>query len=205
MRQAIAVFAKAPVAGFAKTRLARRLGADGAARLQRQLMTRALQRACSLPETSVELWVDGPAGHPFVVQSARDFNATVRPQQGNDLGARMANAFEAMLGKADRVLIIGTDCPAQSAADLAAAFAALATADVVVQPAEDGGYVLIGAREPHPTLFDAVPWGSDRVLALTRERAAAAGLKVTELPTTWDLDRPADYERALAMHLVVEP
>ena len=205
MRQAIAVFAKAPIPGFAKTRLVERLGADGAARLQRQLTTRALQRACSLPETSVELWVDGSAGHPFVLQSAHEFDVTVRLQQGNDLGARMANAFASMLGEAQRVLIIGTDCPAQSVTDLAAAFAALDAADVVVQPAEDGGYVLIGARECHPSLFDAVPWGSDRVLALTRERAAAAGLLLTELPTSWDLDRPADLERALAAGLVDEP
>lgn len=201
----IAVFAKAPVVGHAKTRLAARLGSAGAARLQQQLTTRALERACSLPETSVELWVDGPGNHPFVLQSAHDFDLTVRCQQGNDLGARMAHALEAMLREADRVLIIGTDCPAQRATDLAAAFAALDAADVVVQPAEDGGYVLIGARQPHRSLFDAMPWGTDRVLALTRERAAAAGLSLTELPPSWDIDHAADFDRALAAGLVDPP
>jgi uncharacterized protein len=201
----VGVFAKAPVAGLAKTRLAARLGSEGAARLQQQLTTRALQRACRLPETSVELWIDGPADHPFVLQSARDFDVVVRPQQGKDLGARMAHAFAAMLAEAGRVLIIGTDCPAQRTADLADAFTALDAADVVVQPAEDGGYVLIGAKRLHAPLFEAVPWGTERVLTVTRERAAAANLLLKELPLSWDLDHPADFDRALAAGLVDEP
>jgi glycosyltransferase A (GT-A) superfamily protein (DUF2064 family) len=95
-------------------------------------------------------------------------------------------------------IVIGTDCPAQTADDLRAAAAQVATHDVVLQPAEDGGYVLIALRTPQPLLFADMPWGSDRVLAATRARAAALGLTCAELRPLPDLDRPDDYERAVA-------
>lgn len=205
MRRAIGVFAKSPQPGRTKTRLAGRLGNDGAARLQQQLMTLALQRACSLPEASVVLWIDGEMDHAFVLQCAREFAVAVEPQRGKDLGIRMHNAFAVMLEQNDRALIVGTDCPAQQPSDLAAAFVALDNADAVVQPAEDGGYVLIGLSRLQPALFIDVPWGSERVLAVTRERAADAGIALAELPASWDLDRPADYDRALALGLIAEP
>jgi rSAM/selenodomain-associated transferase 1 len=197
----IAVFAKAPVPGTVKTRLIPAIGAEAAARLQQQLTTMALARASEVEDAVVTLWVDGPLDDAFIVAAARGLGVALRPQQGDDLGARMQNAFGEILGTAKAMLLIGTDCPAQTPDDLERARAALLDADAVVQPAEDGGYVLIGMRRPLP-LFEDVPWGGERVLEATRARAARLGIVLAELTTTWDLDRPADLERARRCGLI---
>lgn len=201
----IAVFARAPDAGRAKTRLIPRLGAAGAALLQEQLIEGALARARSVPGARVTLWTTGQDARGFMARTATARGATLRRQRGNDLGARMSNAFAETLDGTNVVLLIGTDSPAQQPADLADAVAALAWADAVVQPAEDGGYVLIGLRRPLPRLFEGVAWGSATVLAATRERAREQGLRLAELRTCWDLDRADDFDRALAAGLVEMP
>jgi len=199
----IAVFARAPIAGQAKTRLIPRLGAAGAARLQRQLTVRALARAHAVRRARVALWTTDDDADTRAL--AADGGATLRLQRGDDLGARMSNAFAETLDGQRPMLLIGTDCPAQTAADLDAALAALRDADAVIQPAEDGGYVLIGMKTFHPALFEQVPWGSDKVLATTRSRAASRRLRLAELPMSWDLDRGEDLARALALGLVSLP
>jgi rSAM/selenodomain-associated transferase 1 len=197
----IAVFAKAPVPGAVKTRLIPAIGAAAAARLQQQLTTMALARACTLDSAVVTLWIDGPLDDLFVRTAARRFGVALRTQQGDDLGARMQNACEDILETATAMLLIGTDCPVQTTADLERARAVLQDADAVLQPAEDGGYVLIGMKRPLP-LFEGVPWGSEHVLEATRARAAWLGIELVELPTLWDLDRPADLERAQRCGLI---
>lgn len=114
----------------------------------------------------------------------------------------MAAAFAETLDGRHPMLLIGTDCPAQTVDDLRAALVALDAADAVVQPAEDGGYVMIGMAHPHPGLFERIAWGSDSVLAATRDRALELGLRLAELPTCWDLDRDEDLDRAVALGLV---
>jgi rSAM/selenodomain-associated transferase 1 len=119
----------------------------------------------------------------------------LRSQSGADLGARMAAAFTAHAGP---LLLIGTDCPALQAAHLAAAASALLDDrdnDAVFIPVEDGGYVLVGLRRPQARLFEAIDWGSERVMAQTRQRMSELGLRWAELPTLWDVDRPADLLR----------
>lgn len=201
----IAVFARAPVPGHAKTRLIPRLGAAGAARLQQQLIESALARARSVPAARVTLWTTAAVDDAATRHLAQAFGARVRAQQGADLGERMAYAFADTLDGGPPMVLIGTDCPAQTADDLRAALAALEKADAVIQPAEDGGYVLIGMARPTPALFERVPWGSDRVLAATRARAAEGGVRLAELPPCWDLDRAEDFDRALALGLVSAP
>jgi len=199
----IAVFARAPIAGQAKTRLIPRLGAAGAARLQRQLIERALARAQSARGARVTLWTTADDADTHALAEAA--RATVRLQQGHDLGARMSNAFAETLDGTRPMLLIGTDCPALTGADLETAIAALREADAVIQPAEDGGYVLIGMKQFHPGLFEQVAWGSATVLATTRARAADGGVRLAELPVSWDLDRSEDLDRALALGLVDFP
>lgn len=199
----IAVFARAPIAGQAKTRLIPRLGAAGAARLQRQLTERALARARAVGRARLTLWTTVDDDDTRAL--AAGAGATLRLQRGEDLGARMSNAFAGTLDGQHPMLLIGTDCPAQTAADLEAALAALQRADAVIQPAEDGGYVLIGMKAFHPVLFEQVPWGSDAVLAQTRSRAADRRLHLAELPMSWDLDRGEDLDRAVALGLVDLP
>ncbi len=198
----IAVFARAPVPGQAKTRLIPVLGATGAAALQRQLTARALATACTLAQARVTLWVAGDCAHPFIVETAARHRVAVAPQTGADLGARMHQAFVAA---AAPLLLIGTDCPQLRVDDLAAAADALASHDVVLQPASDGGYVLIGLRGPQPTLFESIQWGESSVLQQTRIRIAAAGLRCALRPVLDDLDTAADLRRAIAAGLIEPP
>lgn len=191
----IAVLGKAPIPGFAKTRLIPRLGAAGAARLQERLLEQAVRTAVAAGLGPVTLWCLPDGGHPVFAALARDLGVALQPQRGPDLGARMAHAVAAHTVHGP-VLVIGTDCPALGPAHLRAAAAALAGGDAAVLiPAEDGGYVLIGLAASCPTLFDGVPWGTDRVAAVTRRRLEALGLRWSEPARLWDVDRPKDLDR----------
>jgi rSAM/selenodomain-associated transferase 1 len=196
---ALVVFASSPVAGQVKTRLIPALGADGAAALHRQLMLRTLDRAHAARGARVELWIAGQRDHRFVQTCGEQYQVPLREQRGADLGQRMAHAFADVLSRSEasgRCVLIGSDCPAQTAQDLEQAACALDTYDVVVQPAHDGGYVLIGLRSERPQLFEAIAWGSDRVLDQTLQRAARLGLTVLRLRAVPDLDTEADLQRA---------
>ena len=197
----IAVFARAPQAGAAKTRLIPALGAAGAARLQRRLTLHALAVARRAALGGVTLWTAAEREHRFFLALQRCRGIECRCQLGDDLGARMAAAFAAHAGP---LLLIGTDCPALQPAHLVAAAAALSGEqqdghDAVFIPAEDGGYVLVGLRCSQPRLFAGVDWGSERVMAQTRQGLAALGLRWLELPTLWDVDRPSDLPRLASL------
>jgi rSAM/selenodomain-associated transferase 1 len=191
----VLVFAKAPVTGQVKSRLAAVLGAAGAAELHRRLARRTLRTAVEAGIGPVTLYCAPDAHHGFFADCAAEFGVMLAPQGDGDLGARMARAFE----RDAPAVLIGCDCPAREPADLAAAAAALARADAVVTPAEDGGYVLIGLRAPAPGLFADIAWGGSDVMLRTRQRAAALGLTLQELPTTWDVDRASDLDRLAAL------
>ena len=194
---AIAVFSKAPRAGETKTRLIPALGAAGAARLQRRLCLQSLDLACRAAHGKVTLWAAPDHRQRFfrAVQAQRGI--ALRSQTGSDLGERMSNAFVAHAGP---LLLIGTDCPALTEVHLEAAATALHEGhDAVFIPAEDGGYVLVGLRRPLPRLFEGIDWGSDQVMAQTRERLIAQGLRWAEPVTLWDVDRPEDLPRLAAL------
>ena len=188
----ILVFARAPVAGAAKTRLIPALGAEGAAQLSARLLRRTLDTAVGLP---LELWCTPSTCDPVFAQCARDFGLVLRTQHGGDLGERMANAFTATLSDAPWAVLIGSDCPELTTADLRQAQAALRDGvDGVVGPAFDAGYYLIGLRRPIAALFEGVDWGTDRVLEQTRSRLRRSGCRWHELPVRRDLDRPQDLQ-----------
>ena len=195
-RVELVVMAKAPVAGEAKTRLIPLLGDMGAARLQRWLMQRAVTTAVVADVGPVSLWGAGDIRHPdFDLCRALGDVSLYAQAQGN-LGVRMLTA--ASNAKTSGVLIMGTDCPALTPAILRHAASALSAHDAVVVPAEDGGYVLIGMRYAAPELFTAIDWGTDRVMAQTRQRLVSLSWTWTEPLTLWDVDRPADYQRLLS-------
>jgi rSAM/selenodomain-associated transferase 1 len=196
----IAVFAKAPVAGAVKTRLVPTLGADGAARLHEALALHALATATQVKPSSLELWCAPDAAHPFFAGCAARFGCRLRVQRGADLGARMADAF----AHSAPLVLIGTDCPALTASHLVRAWQALAANDAALAPAEDGGYVLIALARAAPSLFLDMAWGDAGVMARTRERIAAAGMRCAELETLWDVDRPADYARLQESGIAME-
>lgn len=193
---AILVFAKAPIAGAAKTRLIPLLGAEAAAALQSRLLRHALATASSAGPALLELWCSPDTSHPALIDAAQACGATLHPQQGDDLGARMCNAFSSAMRRAARVICIGTDCPALRIEHLHDAAAALrAGNDAVFVPAEDGGYTLIGLNRDEPRLFDGIAWSTEHVMQQTRERAQACALRWHELETLWDVDRPEDWHR----------
>jgi hypothetical protein len=197
----IAVLAKAPIPGLAKTRLIGRLGADGAARLQAVLTEHAVRSALAAGLGPVTLWCTPDTRHPAFAKLAHRTGVALEAQRGADLGARMAHAVAQRAGRGP-VLLTGTDCPALTPEHLRTAAAALEGGDeVVLIPAEDGGYVLVGLIESHPALFEGVPWGSDRVIEVTRGRLRALGLRWSEPTTLWDLDRPADLDRLATLPL----
>ena len=191
----IQIFARAPVPGAVKTRLIPALGADGAAALQARLLRRTLDMAPQSDLAPVQLWCVPDCDHA----AFRDWPGVSRYiQQGADLGKRMHNALIAGLETARRVILIGTDCPGLDGGYLHQAIGHLADHDVVLGPAEDGGYVLVGWRRP-VALFTGIDWGSERVLDQTRTRLQAAGASWRELPLRWDVDRPADVARLASL------
>jgi rSAM/selenodomain-associated transferase 1 len=190
---AIAILAKAPLAGLAKTRLAAQLGAERAALLAARLIERAVETASRSGVGPVTLWAAPDAAHPLFQTVRARHGLRLERQSEGDLGARMYAAMAAAKGPA---LVIGTDCPALTANDLQRAAETLRhNADAVIFPAEDGGYGLIGLRAPQRAVFEAIDWGTNRVLGETRRRFKELGLTWQEPVTLWDLDLPTDIDR----------
>ncbi|HXM83474.1 MAG TPA: TIGR04282 family arsenosugar biosynthesis glycosyltransferase [Burkholderiales bacterium] len=198
----VIVFARAPLPGRVKTRLVPRLGEWGAARLQARLTRQAVRTALAARCGEVQLHVTPRARHPFFISLARELLVGLRPQQGRDLGERMYRALRAGLHRHRAVLLIGADCPALGPRDLRRAARFLqGGADVVLAPAEDGGYALIGARRVSRRLFDGIAWGETGVYAQTAERLRALNYRWRALRTVWDVDRPADLDRFRSLRL----
>lgn len=190
---AVAVLAKAPIAGFAKTRLIPVLGARGAAVLQERLVERAVETACAAAIGPVTLWTTPDESHPVFQSIGARLGITLARQADGDLGARMLAAITAAN---TCVLLIGSDCPALTLDHLRAAADVLRDrAPAVVIPAEDGGYALIGLRTPEPALFSDMPWSTPLVMNETRRRLRTLGLTWHEPVTLWDVDLPQDLER----------
>jgi rSAM/selenodomain-associated transferase 1 len=189
---AIAVMAKAPIPGMAKTRLIPSIGAHAAAVLQERLTERTVETALTADIGPVTLWCAPDLTHVSFQDLAARYAIVLKQQPDGDLGSRMLGAIAANSGP---TLVIGTDCPAFTAEILHTAAKAVAEADVVLVPAEDGGYVLIGARVAHPELFSDIAWGTSTVFAETRARIAALGLKAAKLDPLWDIDTDADLDR----------
>jgi len=196
---ALAILARAPVAGAVKTRLIPALGAAGAAALHERMIERTVATACAAAIGPVTLWTTPAAPHACFSALALRFPIALAPQPEGDLGLRMLAPSKAADGPA---IVVGTDCPALTPAHLHEATEALrAGSDAVVIPAEDGGYVLVGTRRPQPGLFAPMAWGTDAVMAETRQRLARDGLTWRELPALWDVDRPEDLARLRATGL----
>ena len=192
----VIVFARAPEPGKVKTRLIPALSAAGAAALHRRLVRHSLCAATRARLGPVELWCAPDTGDPFFRECERRLGVSLSAQGGGDLGARMRRAFESALVRAGRAILVGSDIPALSAQYLRDADQALVRGnEVVIGPAEDGGYVLIGLSRCDPELFRDIPWGGPEVMAETRRRIASLAWRLSELPVLWDVDRPEDLGR----------
>ena len=197
---ALVIFAKAPMPGQVKTRLCPPLTPDEAATLHGSFVLDTLERT-KLATTTLKLPFDrylacAPSStHVFFKIMEERHGVKVIDQVGEDLGARMHQAFETIFARGYRhVLIIGTDVPTIPLDQLKQALAKLEQYDLVLGPAQDGGYYLIGLKQPHPTLFCAIPWSTDQVLKLTQDKAATMGLKTALLDLWRDVDTIADLQ-----------
>jgi len=192
------VFARWPEPGTTKTRLIPALGAAGAAEFQRRMTLHTLRSAATVAkERGVHIEVRYAGGDAARMTAAFGSLPSYRPQGDGDLGARLARSVEDAASEgAARVVVMGTDCPALTPTHLRQAFDALAGSDVVVGPAVDGGYTLIGVTRPQPALFDGIAWSTEQVLPATLRTAAAEGLSVVQLERLPDVDRPEDVAHA---------
>jgi uncharacterized protein len=190
------VFVKAPRPGAVKTRLAKAIGAPAAGAAYRQLVETLLNQLQGLGGVEVCFSPDDAASE---VQHWLKEGWSSSPQGDGDLGRRLQSAFQrAFHAGARRVVIIGSDCPAVRVEDIGEACGGLQTHDVVLGPATDGGYWLIGLRQPQPNLFRGVHWSTEDVFAETIQRAHHADLRVHLLRELADVDTDREWRAFLA-------
>ena len=174
------------------------MGEAAAAKLYRTLALRTLDTAAAARAlgivSGIELWCDPHERRPAFAELRDRYGVALKSQRGRDLGERMRNALSSALSDGTPAILIGTDCPALDTAYLARAAQALVDHDVVIGPAEDGGYVLVAlARDAD--IFSGVPWSTADVMEATRAHIVAARARCCELDPLWDVDTPADVER----------
>lgn len=192
-RYRLCLFTRFPTPGQAKTRLIPALGAEHAARLHRRMSEEMAARCEALsPTADLEVRVTGAPLHAF--QNWLGVNRHYAQQGEGDLGARLESAIrDALADGKSGVLLLGSDCPDLSTDLLRQAIQVLESHDAVLGPAFDGGYYLLGLRRSSPLLFKDMPWSTDQVAALTRQRLATSQMSFTELSILRDIDTPADY------------
>jgi rSAM/selenodomain-associated transferase 1 len=196
MPHRLMIFTRYPEAHGVKTRLIPALGAEGAAQLHREMTERTVRTARPLRQLGIEVEVRFTGGDATRMQEAFGQDLRYVDQGEGDLGQRLSAAFEAGPFPA---IAIGTDCPDLSTHHLLEAFAALREHDVVLGPANDGGYYLIGLGLSAPSIFEGIAWGSANVCVDTQRRIADQHLSIALLSPLSDVDQPEDlpiWERA---------
>jgi rSAM/selenodomain-associated transferase 1 len=191
LSERLIIFAKAPRPGEVKTRLIPELGKEGACAAYIKLVERLASNLKGIPEVTVFY---SPVNGEYDLR--RFFPAAWRfqSQSGADLGERLAHAFEVVLEGAAKVVAIGSDCPYISEPDIRAAFDSLEKNDVVLGPATDGGYWLIGMKQFYPSLFEGISWGSSRVFEETISKAQTLKLRAATLRKLSDIDAVSEWE-----------
>lgn len=193
-KQHLIIFTRYPEPGKTKTRLIPALGAVGAANLQRQMTEHTIFQARELQKAAaITVEVRFVGGDLQLMQNWLGDDLVYQPQGDGDLGARMGRSlFHAFESSAKQVIIIGSDCPGVNCQILATAFEQIQVFDLVLGPAMDGGYYLIGLQRPIPELFLNIEWGSTQVLPRTVDIAQKLKLSPIYLPPLADVDRPED-------------
>ncbi|WP_392531754.1 TIGR04282 family arsenosugar biosynthesis glycosyltransferase [Nostoc sp. C117] len=193
-KQHLIIFTRYPEPGKTKTRLIPVLGSVGAANLQRQMTEHTILQVQELQKVidiSVEVRFAG--GDSQLMQEWLGLDLVYQSQGEGDLGSRMTRSlFQAFQSGAENAIIIGTDCPGVNTQILATAFDKSYTFDLVIGPAMDGGYYLIGLRQPISELFANIEWGTAQVFQKTVEIAQKLNLSQINLPPLADIDRPED-------------
>ncbi len=203
-RNRLVVFSRFPEAGKVKTRLIPALGGQGAADLQCRMTRRTLAAAGELSDlglATVEVCYTGGSAEEMKRLYGHELKFVPQLEDG-DLGDRMHDALQRCFSEgAEKVVIAGTDCPGLTGRLMLRAFDELDQASLVLGPARDGGYYLIGLTGTPPKLFEGIPWGTDRVLELTLDLAKRLELAVSLLIPLDDIDRPEDLVSASLQYL----
>ena len=190
---AVKIFAKVPLPGYAKTRLAPALGDEGAAAVALALLQCSTELCAQLPQSLRVEYQLSPAPTALCWQHVHCLERFSRVDQGEgELGKRMARASSRGFAEADSVILLGTDCPSLTAAHVQWAQFALDSVDAAIIPATDGGYVLLALAAEHSAVFREIAWSTEKVLGQTRSRLKQAGLRWLEHAPLPDLDEPAD-------------
>lgn len=188
-------FARFPKLGGVKTRLSPELGDKGCLKVYLELLKHVHSQVNNSGIFHV-VALDATGNDPLVNTLMADTPMIL--QKGNDLGEKMHNAIEWGLARANKVIIIGSDCVVLEPNHLTEVSSALNDHSHVFIPAEDGGYVLVAAIESYSNIFKNIEWGTSEVMAKTKKALAAGNKKAAYLPPLWDVDRPEDYLRLLA-------
>ena len=198
------VLSKAPIPGIVKTRLIPALGEQAACDLYLELlrrMERTLKNLVRVNDGQVALWVAGDAEHDAFKPWASFADFYQQPAVG-DLGMRMALAVESALLRKRIPILIGVDVPDLNEVYLSNCLQQFETHDLVISPAEDGGYGLLGMKQFYSQLFVDKEWGSDTVFTTTQSDIDSLAIKAAYLPIVWDVDEVADVERFRRLALV---
>lgn len=193
-KQHLIIFTRYPEPGKTKTRLIPALGVEGAANLQRQMTEYTLSKVKQVQQSiGISFEVRFAGGDLRLMQNWLGTELIFQVQGEGDLGKRMDNSFLSAFNQgAQEVVIIGIDCPGVNAEVLAEAFEKIQNSDLLLGPAVDGGYYLIGLRRAIGKLFINIDWGTAKVLQQTVDIAKQLNLSVAYLPTLADVDREED-------------
>jgi rSAM/selenodomain-associated transferase 1 len=193
------VLTKAPIPGTVKTRLIIELGDQGACDLYIQLLKRlenTLKNLVSKTHSDVALWIAGDDQHEVFIPW-QSFATFYRQPNEADLGGRMSMAVQSALARGRIPVLIGVDVPSLDEAYLMKCLQQLKNYEVVISPAEDGGYGLLGMKQFYAELFEGKAWGTDSVFHDTLNTIETLQLSVAYLPKVWDVDEPVDVGRWL--------
>ena len=195
----IQIFTKAPIKGQVKTRLVDCLSADQIINLYRKMLHEVITTALDSKICPVELRVALDANHDFFLPYI-ERGVTIKAQSKGDLGQRLATAFEERLDEREFVIAIGGDCVSIDSKYLLGAAKILSgRQEVVIGPAEDGGYVLMGMKHFIPDVFQDIPWGGESVLSSSIQKLEQLHIPYELLDLAWDVDTPEDYLRYMEL------
>lgn len=199
----IAIFARAPIEGKVKTRLIAVYGARRATAIYRHLAERTFQivrDTCNAMNATASIWIadQNDASNPSCIEWSQRFGFPIRTQINDDLGERMLNCMTSLEGRVRSIAILGTDCPIINGNHIENAVSQLnANTHWSLIKVQDGGYVLIATNQLSSVPFRDMTWSTPNVMATTRQRFREAGLLWAESAALWDIDEPADVERAI--------
>ena len=196
------VFIKAPQPGKCKTRLIPYMSAEQASEFYKELVINCLDKATTLEHTDIAIYTYPDINHPYIKALGERYPVSLKLQSGSDLGERMHHAIQQSLQEYEKCILIGTDCPVLDTRYIDKAFKALDQHDMVLGPAKDGGYVLIGATKIEPSLFNNIKWGTNTVLQQSLNNNEAAAYKTHLLSTLWDIDTPEDYIKYQSLPII---